>query len=221
MIDFNHKWCIYISRHPKGFFYKGKGKTRDVLAGRYKGSGTYFKAACEFGGLPWEEWTSEVVETFAECDRTLDPKGRDQGEVAAYKAELAFITDLDLCNPFCLNKTRSQFGALTMKRLAKLRARCKDELIAFQKAGVEAARQPRVNARRKASIFNAHRDPAKKQRILDGQRRPEVRKARSDIAKGRTWWHNPVTGESRMLKAGIEPPIGYVHGRVKRRRKSV
>lgn len=32
-------FCTYISRHPSGWFYAGKGNTASVLAGRYKGSG--------------------------------------------------------------------------------------------------------------------------------------------------------------------------------------
>jgi hypothetical protein len=112
------KWCVYISQHPKGFFYKGKGKTEAVLTGKYKGSGTYFKAAVEFGNLPWDEWTSSVIATFDEEEVV---NGKDPGEVKAYAYERDYITDLDLCNPYCLNKSRTNFGGLTMKMLDRLR----------------------------------------------------------------------------------------------------
>lgn len=205
-----NKWCIYISRHPSGFYYKGKGKTKAVLSGKYKGSGTYFRAAWEFGGLHWDEWVSEVIETFDEQDRALDiPKGRDLGEVAAYKRELTWITDEDLVNPYCLNKNRHQYQAVTMKYLKKMRENKISEQARLK--GIIAAATPEVCARRAKSVKAAYSDPEKRARHKEGCL--AAGKKHSAQGKGRVWCNNGIT--SKMIKPGEALPEGFLPGRIK------
>lgn len=86
------KYCTYISKHPSGFEYRGKGQTKLVESGRYKGSGTRFKLICMNPGFELSTWTTTVVERFHTAND-------------AYCAEELLITLEDLKNPWLLNDT--------------------------------------------------------------------------------------------------------------------
>lgn len=119
-IDPRHKWCTYISRHPKGFYYIGKGLTKSVLAGTYKGSGTSLVAAWEFGGLPKNEWTAEVTATFPEEPlQQIKNQWKDPGELKAYAHEKELITFEMLCDPFCLNDVPGGKGGFKWGKVSK------------------------------------------------------------------------------------------------------
>ena len=103
-------YCCYVTTHPSGFYYVGKGITRNVEAGKYKGSGVKLHAA--FLTYPFDEWTSEVLCTFAH--------GQD-GDDAAYAKERELVNWELLADPWCLNThlggKGSKYGQLTSKRL--------------------------------------------------------------------------------------------------------
>ena len=86
------KWCTYESKHPSGFFYRGKGITENVLSGKYKGSGTRFKLALLTPGFEFDFWTTDVLQTFATEDE-------------AYEAEALLVPIELLANPYCMNCT--------------------------------------------------------------------------------------------------------------------
>lgn len=92
------EYCIYESTHPSGVFYRGKGKTAQVLAGLYKGSGTTFKAALLHPDFNWDTWTTVVIKTFPSED-------------LAFAAEEVFVPLSLLTNPLCLNQIQGgKFG---------------------------------------------------------------------------------------------------------------
>lgn len=65
----NH--CTYITRHPTGLFYIGKGKTLSVKNGRYKGSGVGLKSLWA-STHPKHEWTSQVISEFNTAEAAYD-----------------------------------------------------------------------------------------------------------------------------------------------------
>ena len=98
-INPDDKWCIYLSIHPLGFYYYGKGITKNVMAGLYKGSGTKLVAAWEW--YPKDEWYATVLETFPA--EPLNENKKDPGELKAYQRERELISFDMLCDPFCMN----------------------------------------------------------------------------------------------------------------------
>lgn len=111
-LDAPDYYCVYKTTHPTGFYYWGKGRTKLVLNGSYKGSGAKLKAAF-ISGYPYEEWTSTVYFLF----------NRDK-EDAAYDKEKEIITMEMLMDPWCLNTVRGGkgwrgLGTLTTKEVAK------------------------------------------------------------------------------------------------------
>jgi hypothetical protein len=98
-IDLSEKWCVYLSTHPLGFYYFGKGITENVVKGSYKGSGASLRASWEW--YPKDEWSSSVIQTFG--SEPLNDKGKDPGELKAYAREKEIIKVDMLFDPFCLN----------------------------------------------------------------------------------------------------------------------
>lgn len=84
------KYCTYISKHPSGFWYAGKGITEKVQAGLYKGSGVKFNLALTVPEFEWNTWTTTVLNTFAT-------------EEEAYAAEELLVPFEVLRDPRCLN----------------------------------------------------------------------------------------------------------------------
>ena len=92
MIDLSLPYCTYISKHPSGFEYRGKGQTKLVVAGKYKGSGTRFKLSCLTPGFELDTWTTTVHNTYHNSND-------------AYCAEAELVTLEDLRNPYLMNDT--------------------------------------------------------------------------------------------------------------------
>lgn len=86
------KYCTYISKHPSGMYYIGKGITANILANKYKGSGVRFNVALRNPTYAWDTWTTEVLQTF-------------ETEDEAYAAEAELVTNEQLMDPFCMNMT--------------------------------------------------------------------------------------------------------------------
>lgn len=89
MLNYNLKHCVYITTHPiLGKFYIGKGITKRVITGDYKGSGRilrdYFKKYNK------REWNSTIIYT---CD----------DEKTAYRLEEILVSDELLLDENCLN----------------------------------------------------------------------------------------------------------------------
>lgn len=86
------KYCTYISSHPSGMYYIGKGITANVQANKYKGSGVRFNVTLRNPAYAWDTWTTEVLNTF-------------ETEDEAYAAEALLVTEEQLMDPFCMNMT--------------------------------------------------------------------------------------------------------------------
>ena len=84
------KHCFYISRHPKGFYYYGKGQTEAVLNQTYHGSGIKLKSSFTLPEYSFDTWTSEVLQEF-------------EIEQDAYDKEKEVVTWTSIADPFCLN----------------------------------------------------------------------------------------------------------------------
>lgn len=108
-INLNDKWCVYLSVHPIGFYYYGKGITKNVVSGAYKGSGTSLRASWVW--YPKDEWTAHPIETFSE--QPLDENSKDPGEILAYAREKEIINFDMLCDPFCMNDVPGGKGGYT------------------------------------------------------------------------------------------------------------
>lgn len=109
-IDYSLKWCTYISEHPNKFFYIGKGITKNVRNGTYKGSGTRFKLALQHPGFEFHTWSTTILSTFHYEDE-------------AYEAEAKLVPIELLADPYCMNGTAGgRKGAYaTPSRLLKSR----------------------------------------------------------------------------------------------------
>lgn len=86
------KYCTYISHHPSGMYYLGKGITANIQANKYKGSGVRFNVVLRNPTYAWDTWTTEVLQTFNTEDE-------------AYAAEELLVTEERLMDPFCMNMT--------------------------------------------------------------------------------------------------------------------
>jgi len=84
------KYCTYITTHPTGFKYSGKGITAKVAEGKYKGSGVKFHLALTWPGFGWDTWTTTILKTF-------------ESEELAYAAEELLVPVESLACPFVLN----------------------------------------------------------------------------------------------------------------------
>lgn len=82
------KHCIYVTYHATGKFYVGKGITKDVLSGKYRGSGVRLKSA--FKKYPTSEWATDVIAMY-------------EDEAAAFAQERLWVDEDLLMDPMCLN----------------------------------------------------------------------------------------------------------------------
>lgn len=89
IIDLTLYHCVYKTTHPLGFFYIGKGLTKRVKNGTYKGSGYKLRCAMAYK-YPSDEWSSEILATF-----------EDQKEAYAYERSL--VTFEVIADPYCMN----------------------------------------------------------------------------------------------------------------------
>ena len=116
-------YCTYISvHHESGCTYLGKGRTHAVLAGKYKGSGTRFKAALQHPSFGWDTWSTSVIATFAT-------------EEEAYDHEAQLVTVESLRNPLLLNEQAGGKAGRNQNRAALVRR----EKAAARKAARAAA----------------------------------------------------------------------------------
>jgi hypothetical protein len=90
MTDFSKPYCTYLTSHPTGFYYIGKGQTERILAGEYLGSGAKLNAAFNHMDFTRDSWSVQITETFS-------------SESDAYEAERHLITRATLSDPYCLN----------------------------------------------------------------------------------------------------------------------
>lgn len=151
------KYCTYISRHPTGAWYAGKGITSKVLNGEYKGSGVAFKLALEHPNFGWDTWTTTVLNTFETEDK-------------AYAAEEVLVPITALIDPLCLNQ---KAGGL--KSMNKTRGRLLASLTAQKRREARAVRFLK-SQERKAAMKS--KQDAIKQRLKD--------RLKAEKAKGRT-----------------------------------
>lgn len=90
MIDYNKKYCVYVSTHATGPFYAGKGQTKNILNGEYVGSGVKFKAGFSHEGYERDKWRVDIYKTFDD-------------ENDAYACE-ANVVDINfISHPMCQN----------------------------------------------------------------------------------------------------------------------
>lgn len=81
-------YCTYVTYHPIGKFYVGKGVTASVAAGKYRGSGKALQDA--FKKYPKDQWTTDIVSLH-------------EDEQAAYDQEAVWVDADLLADPDCLN----------------------------------------------------------------------------------------------------------------------
>lgn len=108
--DVSKPWCTYRTTHITGMYqYEGKGKTANVMSGKYKGSGKHFQAALKHPDFHWTMWYTKLLESFDTEDQ-------------AFEAEAALVTLEKLRHPGCLNEVvggrsgRHQNRSLIVKR---------------------------------------------------------------------------------------------------------
>jgi hypothetical protein len=81
-------YCVYVTYHLTGKFYVGKGVTKAVISGKYKGSGKLLHDA--FKKYPKSQWYCQVLTTH-------------NSENEAYTQEALIVTEELLKHPRCLN----------------------------------------------------------------------------------------------------------------------
>lgn len=71
-VDLSKPHCVYLTRHPEGLIYVGKGKTVAVANGNYKGSGILLNRLFEHDGYEYETWATSIVRTFDAAPDAFD-----------------------------------------------------------------------------------------------------------------------------------------------------
>lgn len=163
--------CIYITRHPiAGKFYIGKGKTKDVVSGRYKGSGCLLQKY--FAKYPKMEWVTSVLQTFETSKQAFD-------------AEALIVTKDVVASENCLNLKTG--GTLYCEHSAET----KRKMSASQKLVIRAKRGPlSAEARAIRRKWN-HSDEAKakmstsQKLVVHAKRGPMSAETRAKISAAR------------------------------------
>jgi len=186
-------YCIYISRHPSGWFYAGKGSTEAVLAGKYKGSGVLISNI--FKKYPRKEWDTKILGLYKEED-------------TAYAEEALLVTEEFIAHEKCANLDtggrHTKRHASTKQKISESmkRARAEEDKEKISRSYKEARNRPEEKAKRTASIKAAKASPEHRDKMssvaLEASARPEVKEARSKTMKEK--WADPVWREM-MLKA--------------------
>jgi hypothetical protein len=185
-------YCTYLSTHPSGWFYAGKGTTAAVLSGKYKGSGVLIKQL--FKKYPKNEWATTILQTF-------------DTESAAYLAEAELVTEDFVSQEKCANldtgglhSTRHESSKrLISESLKKTRALedktvVKDKYIAVQnRPDVKTKKSEGIRAG-KASV--EHRRLMSVRSIEVGSR-PEILESRKKHSLA--MWQDPVKREQILL----------------------
>lgn len=99
-IDLAHEHCVYVTRHPSGYIYAGKGKTDSVNQGKCKGSGIRLNEMFLKEGFEFDTWHTVIVKTFNDA-------------VSAYEYERILISMLR-SNPKSLNLAEGGIGGCGM-----------------------------------------------------------------------------------------------------------
>jgi hypothetical protein len=139
-MDLTLPFCTYISLHlSTGCAYIGKGRTKLILEGKYKGSGTRFKAALQHPAFGWDTWSTNPIETF-------------ETEAEAYAAEACLVPLESLRNPLLLNEMVGGKAGRNQNRAT---------LVRQEKAANKKAHRQEVATRRK------QREAASRQKLAD------------------------------------------------------
>lgn len=222
----SEKFCTYITYHPSGKFYLGKGKTEDVLCGQYVGSGRALK--CAIKKYPKCQWVTAVIEVFVD-------------ELDAYRHEAQLVAD-HLGSLGCLNLQGGGLGGrkaspetVEKNRQAQLLAQNRPEVQNKRSNTLKKIlNTPEVRAIRSEKQRARWADSKKRVRALNGNaaaQLPEALEKRSNtmsktlqnpsmLAKwrkaqeGMKRYHNPVTGKKTMAKI---QPAGWLPGWPKER----
>jgi hypothetical protein len=238
-MNYELKFCVYKTTHPTGFYYFGKGITKKVILGTYKGSGIKLKL-CWLNNYPYEEWTSEVLATFGD-DKT------------AYRYEAAIITYEILADPYCLNVAKGGHGGWTykssLKRSLNISKALKGKKRGPQKKSTidkrtktlrsEEVQTKITNTKTKngsmgyVHIYNITTQEVKKitksEQIPEGwtkgktpkkQRTEEEKeeakrsghKKSSEIQLGKKWYHDPMSKEQKFCHPE-DKPYNFILGR--------
>ncbi len=223
IIPFQGEFCTYITYHPSGKFYLGKGITRNVLSGKYTGSGIALTHARK--KYPKEEWTTSIIETFSSEDD-------------AYLHE-AFIVKMHFGEAGCLNLQGGGLGGrkasqetIEKNRQAQLVAQNNPET---QKKRSETLRKVLNNPDVKKARSTSQKESwATEERQASGrkaqaaQAAPETCKKKSESMKctlqqddmkqkwkqaqqGMHFYYNPTTDKNTMAKA--HPGEPWILGR--------
>ena len=175
------RYCTYLSKHPSGWFYAGKGTTSAVASGKYRGSGVLISKL--FKKHPKHEWSCEILQTF-------------ETEEEAYAAEAALVTETFVAQPKCANldtggrhttrhaDTRDAISA-SLKR-----ARASEDKAKISAIYAETQRRPEVRAAKSAGIKAAIASPEHRARMSATSKKalnqPEVQ-AKLSTASSQMW----------------------------------
>jgi len=89
-INLDRPHCVYITRHPTGLYYIGKGQPDKIIFKGYRGSGNKLNLRMGQPGYEIDTWSIKILATF-------------DTESEAYRAE-AKLVDLErLLDTNCLN----------------------------------------------------------------------------------------------------------------------
>jgi hypothetical protein len=220
-------FCTYITYHPSGKFYLGKGVTADVERGKYIGSGHALSLALK--KYPRYEWTTSIIQTF-------------EDEAAAYEHE-AVLIEPHLGDPRCLNLQGGGMGGRKASKLTVERNRAA-QLIAQNRPEVNLKRskslklvlsQPMVKKTRSEAQRRSWGEQQRREKtiaaVAESQRRDEVRERKSvsmqqtlnkpemqekwkKAQTGMKVYHDPSTGRNTMCK--VHPGEPWVLGRFKK-----
>jgi hypothetical protein len=163
--------CTYITTHPIGLFYVGKGSVHKITSGKYKGSGVKLSRLWK-SKFPKDEWTTKVLETFSTAE-------------AAYNAEIILIAKSKL-NPLCVNLADGGIGGKGFTgRKHSILAKKKMSAIALK-----SHESPECRAKMSAASKTKWENEELRAKMLNIMNSEIGKRNRSDGGKKR-WTENP------------------------------
>jgi len=170
------KYCVYVTYHITGKFYVGKGVTKDVQSGKYKGSGRILKNV--WMKYPKEEWITEI------CSLHDD-------ESEAYQQEAFWVDENLLEHPNCLNIQLGGRGGGNPKMWAKTWRNPEFQSVMSQRAWakpeVREFQQKKTASRWVEGPLREQQREGVKRLWQDEEYRAKMSKERSERIKGIRW----------------------------------
>lgn len=186
-IDPTHEHCVYITRHPHGYIYAGKGKTQNVSRGTYKGSGIRLTQMFLKEGFEFDTWRTDIIKTFKNPE-------------AAFSYERTLVAMLR-ANPNTLNIAEGGLGGsgMTGKRHSE---ETKKLMSASAKVASEALPLRELRKQLNAEAWN---DPDRRAKRISAMNTPEAKERRRLAALSRIGWKfNPNSALKQQKPCTID-----------------